>query len=93
MFRYTKYVMYVAPFGVGAAIAVTIGSKGIGVLFGLGKLVGTLYLAQALFVILVLGSSLLINGRSDSAILAGCTPTFPDRVFYRVKRGCITSCA
>jgi proton glutamate symport protein len=60
MFRYTKYVMYVAPFGVGAAIAVTIGSKGVGVLFGLGKLVGTLYLAQALFVVLVLGSALAI---------------------------------
>jgi proton glutamate symport protein len=60
MFRYTKYVMYVAPFGVGAAIAVTIGSKGIGVLFGLGKLVGTLYLAQVLFVVLVLGSALTI---------------------------------
>ena len=60
MFRYTKYVMYLAPFGVGAAIAVTIGSKGIGVLFGLGKLVGTLYLAQAIFVLLVLGSALSI---------------------------------
>ncbi len=60
MFRYTKYVMYTAPFGVGAAIAVTIGSKGLGVLFGLGKLVGTLYLAQALFVVLVLGSALAL---------------------------------
>lgn len=61
MFRYTKYVMYVAPFGVGAAIAVTIGTKGISVLFGLGKLVGTLYLAQALFVVLVLGTALSIT--------------------------------
>jgi proton glutamate symport protein len=60
MFRYTRYVMYVAPFGVGAAMAVTIGSKGVGVLFGLGKLVGTLYLAQAFFVLLVLGSALTI---------------------------------
>jgi proton glutamate symport protein len=60
MFRYTKYVMYVAPFGVGAAIAVTVGSKGIGVLFGLGKLISTLYLAQGLFVLLVLGSALTI---------------------------------
>ena len=60
MFRYTKYVMYVAPFGVGAAIAVTIGSKGIGVLFGLGKLVGALYLALALFLGLVLIPSLAI---------------------------------
>jgi proton glutamate symport protein len=62
MFRYTKYVMYLAPLGVSAAIAVTIGSKGIGVLFGLGKLIGALYLAQALCVLLVLGSSLLIAG-------------------------------
>jgi len=60
MFRYTKYVMYVAPFGVGAAIAVTIGKNGPKVLFSLGKLVGTLYLAQALFVVLVLGSALTI---------------------------------
>ena len=28
MFRYTSYVMYLAPLGVGAAIAVTVGSKG-----------------------------------------------------------------
>ncbi len=58
MFRYTRYVMYLAPFGVGAAIAVTIGSRGIGVLFSLGKLVGCLYLAQGIFVVFVLGSVL-----------------------------------
>lgn len=60
MFRFTKYVMYLAPFGVGAAIAVTVGSKGVGVLFGLGKLVGSLYLAELLFVVLVLGTALTI---------------------------------
>jgi proton glutamate symport protein len=60
MFRYTRYVMYLAPFGVGAAIAVTVGSKGLGVLLGLGKLVGTLYLAQIVFVLLVLGAALSI---------------------------------
>ena len=60
MFRYTKYVMFLAPFGVGAAIAVTIGARGPAVLFSLGKLVGTLYLAQILFVALVLVSALLI---------------------------------
>jgi proton glutamate symport protein len=60
MFRYTKYVMLLAPFGVGAAIAVTIGSKGPSVLFSLGKLVGTLYLAQILFVVFVLGTALMI---------------------------------
>jgi proton glutamate symport protein len=60
MFRYTKYVMYVAPFGVGAAIAVTIGRNGPKVLFSLGKLIATLYLAEALFVVLVLGSALTV---------------------------------
>lgn len=60
MFRYTKYVMYVAPFGVAAAIAVTIGSKGVGVLFGLGKLAAALYVALLLFVALVLVPTLVI---------------------------------
>jgi proton glutamate symport protein len=60
MFRYTKYVMYLAPLGVGAAIAVTVGSKGFGVLFGLGKLIATMYVAQALFVFGVLGAVIAI---------------------------------
>ena len=60
MFRYTKYVMYAAPFGVGAAIAVTVGSKGLAVLFGLGKLILTMYAALAIFVILVLGAVIAI---------------------------------
>ena len=56
MFRYTKYVMYLAPFGVGAALAVTVGSKGIGVLFDLGKLIVTMYVSLILFVVVVLGA-------------------------------------
>ena len=54
MFRFTRYVMYLAPVGVGAAIAVTIGSKGIAVLFGLSKLVATMYAAAVLCILLVL---------------------------------------
>ncbi|MCC6862025.1 MAG: dicarboxylate/amino acid:cation symporter [Bryobacterales bacterium] len=60
MFRYTRYVMYLAPFGVGAAMAVTVGSKGFAVLFGLGKLVLTMYAAQILFLAGVLGAVALI---------------------------------
>ena len=60
MFRYTKYVMYLAPIGVGAAMAHTIGSKGLGVLLGLGKLVLTLYGALAIFIVLVLGTVAVI---------------------------------
>jgi len=60
MFRYTKYVMYLAPLGVGAALAVTVGSKGVAVLFGLGKLIVTLYATLALFVVVGLGAVILI---------------------------------
>jgi proton glutamate symport protein len=60
MFRYTRYVMYLAPFGVGAAIAVTIASKGAGVLFGLAKLVLTMYATLVLFVALILGAMLVL---------------------------------
>src|SRR5579883_2454095 len=55
MFRYTKYVMYLAPLGVGAAIANTVGSKGLGVLFGLGKLILLMYVSLIIFVGIVLG--------------------------------------
>ena len=60
MFRYTKYVMYLAPIGVGAAIAVTVGSKGITVLFGLTKLILTMYAASILCVLLVLAPALFL---------------------------------
>ncbi len=55
MFKYTGYVMWLAPAGVCAAMAVTVGSKGLDVLFGLGKLVLTMYVSQALFLVVVLG--------------------------------------
>jgi proton glutamate symport protein len=56
MFQYTNYVMLFAPVGVFGAMAATVGDKGIHVLVNLGELVGTLYAAQAFFVIVVLGS-------------------------------------
>lgn len=56
MFKYTGYVMWMAPAGVCAAMAVTVGSKGFGVLLGLGKLVLTMYAAQIIFVVAVLGT-------------------------------------
>jgi proton glutamate symport protein len=60
MFEYTRYVMYLAPVGVGGAMAAVVGSKGIGVLFGLGKLILTLYAALAVFVVFVLGAVVLL---------------------------------
>lgn len=61
MFRYTRYVMYLAPVGVGAAMAVTVGGKGFPVLWGLGKLVLTMYAAQITFVIVVLGTVIAVT--------------------------------
>lgn len=54
MFKYTGYVMKVAPIGVACAMASTVGKHGLSVLFSLGKLVGTLYLALFLFIVFVL---------------------------------------
>ncbi|MBK7289060.1 MAG: dicarboxylate/amino acid:cation symporter [Chitinophagaceae bacterium] len=54
MFKFTNIVMYFAPFGVGAAIAVTVGHLGIDILKNLGLLLITLYLALFTFLLLVL---------------------------------------
>jgi proton glutamate symport protein len=55
MFKFTGYVMVFAPIGVMAAIAATVGSKGIAILFTLGKLVALMYVGLALFVVIVMG--------------------------------------
>ena len=60
MFRFTGYVMMFAPIGVGAAMAHTIGTKGLGVLKNLALLIGSLYLALFIFVVVVLGAVALI---------------------------------
>jgi proton glutamate symport protein len=60
MFRFTGYVMMFAPFGVGAAMAHTVGHQGLSVLKNLGMLIGSLYLALILFAVLVLGTVAMI---------------------------------
>ena len=54
MFKFTNIIMYFAPFGVGAAIAVTVGHLGIDVLQNLLLLLVTLYLALITFLLVVL---------------------------------------
>jgi proton glutamate symport protein len=54
MFKFTAYVMNFAPWGVGAAMAYTVGNKGLGVLRNLAMLILTLYGALAVFILLVL---------------------------------------
>ena len=60
MFKFTGIVMKYAPIGIGAAIAVTVGHSGIGVLVNLGKLVLTLYGALVVFVLVALVPAALI---------------------------------
>jgi Na+/H+-dicarboxylate symporter len=60
MFKFTGYVMMFAPIGVGAAMAHTIGTKGLGVLKNLALLIGSLYLALFIFVVVVLGAVAII---------------------------------
>jgi len=50
IFKFVGIVMKFAPIGIGAAIAVTVGHSGIGVLLNLGKLIGTLYGALVVFI-------------------------------------------
>ena len=54
MFKFTNIVMHYAPIGVGAAIAYTVGHGGLRVLVNLAWLVATLYIALAVFILIVL---------------------------------------
>jgi proton glutamate symport protein len=54
MFKFTGIVMLFAPIGIGAAVAVTIGHSGLGVLGNLAKLVATLYGALIVFLLVAL---------------------------------------
>ena len=53
MFKFTNIIMHFAPFGVGAAIAVTVGHLGIDILTSLLKLLFTLYGSLVAFMLLV----------------------------------------
>lgn len=50
MFKFTNIIMHFAPFGVGGAIAVTVGHLGVDILVSLVKLLLTLYVALIVFV-------------------------------------------
>ena len=55
MFKFTGYVMLFAPIGVTAAIAATVGGKGLAILWTLGKLVLLMYGGLAIFALVVMG--------------------------------------
>ena len=61
MFQFAGIIMKSAPYGVGAAIAVTVGAQGPEALLNLAKLVLSLYGALVIFVVFVLGSVIAIT--------------------------------
>ena len=60
MFKFAGIIMKFAPIGVGAAIAATVGAQGPGALLSLGKLLLTLYLALAIFIVVIFGAVILL---------------------------------
>jgi len=60
MFKFTNYVMMFAPIGVGAAMAHTIATQGLGVLMNLGNLILSLYAALVILIVLVFGGIILL---------------------------------
>jgi proton glutamate symport protein len=82
MFKFTNIVMKYAPVGVAAAIAATVGNKGLSVLINLGLLVMSLYIALIIFVVFVFGGVMLmfrvpvrqfINAVKEPALIAFST--------------------
>jgi len=60
MFQFTNYVMRLAPIGVFALISFTVGKFGLGMLIPLAKLIGSLYFALVVFVLLLMALASLI---------------------------------
>lgn len=69
MFQFTNYVMKLAPYGIFGMMAYTVGKYGLGMLLPLGKLIGTLYLALAVFLTVILLLVRLLAGVKIMPIL------------------------
>jgi len=54
MFKFTGYVMYLAPFGIFGSMAYTVGMYGLGMLLPLGKLIGSLYITLIIFLAIII---------------------------------------
>ena len=69
MFKFTEYVMFFAPVGIFGAIAYTVGSNGIEILYNYGKIILSLYSALAVFVLIVMYVACKIVGISLRALI------------------------
>ena len=69
MFKFTHFVMYFAPIGVFGAISYTIAESGIGIMVNYAKIIGALYLALAIFLVVILNIACRIVGISVFSVL------------------------
>ena len=69
MFKFTHFVMFFAPIGVFGAIAYTIAESGIGIMFNYAKIIGALYLALTIFLVVILNIACRIVGISVFSVL------------------------
>lgn len=75
MFKFTALVMNLAPIGVGAAIAGAVADHGLAVMLPMAKMVGTLYLALIVFVLLILVPGLIYARVKIGAFVRELRPT------------------
>lgn len=69
MFKFTHFVMFFAPIGVFGAIAYTIAESGISIMFNYAKIIGALYLALIIFLVVILNIACRIVGISVFSVL------------------------
>ncbi len=75
MFKFTEVIMWGAPVGIGAAMAGSVAEHGLGVLVPMAKMVGTLYLALIVFVVLVLVPGMIYARVKIKAFLKELRPS------------------
>ena len=99
-----KYVMYLAPLGALGGMSFAIGKYGLKTLIPLGKLMGTMYLTMAIFILIILGLilkyyqlsifKLIQNIKEELLIVFGTSssePAMPSLMNKLEKMGCSKS--
>ncbi len=69
MFKFTQFVMNFAPIGVFGAIAYTIGESGLSIMVNYAKIIGCLYFALVIFLVLILNVACRIVGISVFSVI------------------------
>ena len=69
MFKFTHFVMNFAPIGVFGAIAYTIAESGMSIMLNYAKIIGSLYLALTIFLVLILNIACRIVGISVFSVI------------------------